>query len=86
MSSATDAPTRLPVRAASALRLTVLPLAALQLLLSVVFIAGVIVVYTHREPRDADVRRVGMGMMVVSAALIFLRLGVGEFMAAILRR
>jgi hypothetical protein len=66
--------------------LTVLPLAVAHLLLSVVFVAGVVVIYTHREPRDADVRRVGMAMMTISAALIFLRLGVGEFMAAIVRR
>ena len=72
--------------ASSPLRLTALPLAVAHLLLAVVFVAGVIVVYTHREPRDADVRRVGMAMMVVSASLIFLRLAAGEFMAAMVRR
>jgi hypothetical protein len=68
------------------LRLTALPLAVAHLLLAVTFVAGVLVVYTHREARDADVRRVGMGMMTVSAALIFVRLSVGEFMAAVVRR
>lgn len=76
----------IPSAPAPALRLTALPLAVAHLLLAVVFVAGVIVVYTHREPRDADVRRVGMAMMTVSAALIFLRLSVGEFMAAVVRR
>lgn len=72
--------------APSALRLTALPLAVAHLLMAVTFVAGVLVVYTHREPRDADVRRVGMAMMTVSAALILVRLSVGEFMAAIVRR
>jgi len=70
----------------SQLRLTALPLAVVHLLLAITFVAGAIVIYTHREPRDADVRRVGMAMMTISAALIFVRLGVGEFMAAVARR
>ena len=71
---------------APSLRITSLPLAVAHLLLAFAFVAGVLVVYTHREPRDAGIRRVGMAMMTISAALIFLRLGVGEFMAAIARR
>lgn len=67
-------------------RLTSLPVAVLHLLLVVLFIAGVVVIYTHPEPRDADVRKVGMLLATVSAALIFVRLGVGEFMAVLAAR
>jgi hypothetical protein len=58
-------------------------LALAHMLLVVGFIVGSIIVATHQRARDVDVRRAGVVLMVVCAALIFVRLGVGELMASL---
>jgi glucose uptake protein GlcU len=61
-------------------------LALAHMLLVVAFLAGAVIVATHQRSRDMDVRRAGVVIMVVAAALIFVRLGVGELMASLRER
>lgn len=53
------------------------------MLLVVGFVVGSIIVATHQKAKDVEVRRAGVVLMVVCAALIFVRLGVGELMASL---
>jgi glucose uptake protein GlcU len=56
------------------------------MLLVVAFVAGAVIVATHQRSRDMDVRRAGVIIMVVAAALIFVRLGVGEMVGSLAPR
>jgi hypothetical protein len=42
------------------------------LVLAITFAAGIILIYTHDDPSDRDVRRAGMAMVSISAAIILL--------------
>lgn len=58
-------------------------LAFSHLLLALLFVGGVVMIYTHTGPRDSDVRKVAMALISVSASLIFIRLAVREVTEAI---
>jgi len=53
-------------------------LAFTHLLLALLFVGGVVIIYTHKSPRDSDVRKIAMALISVSASLIFIRLAAKE--------
>lgn len=53
-------------------------LAFTHLLLALLFVGGVVILYTHTGPRDSSVRKIAMALIAVSSSLIFLRLAVRE--------
>jgi len=53
-------------------------LAFSHLLLALLFVGGVVILYTHTGPRESDVRKIAMALISVSASLIFIRLAVRE--------
>jgi hypothetical protein len=57
-------------------------LAVAHMILVVAFVAGSVIVASSQRARDVELRRAGVVLMVVSAALIFVRLGVGELMSS----
>lgn len=55
-----------------------LAISLVHLILAMVFATGIILIYTHDEPSNRDVRNAGMAMVSISAAAILLAWGIGS--------
>lgn len=55
-----------------------LAVSLIHMILALVFATGIILIYTHDEPSNRDVRNAGMAMVSISAATILLAWGLGS--------